>query len=394
MTAETIAMLDAMPDGLIIINMQGEILHINAAAARLSGYSTEEVIDERMVELFISEQDKPEFCKTFKNIHADNFIQPFKVMSKRKDRTEFPAIVSFSVIRDSEVSPVKAVAILRDITERNRAEEEKERLQNQLQQSLKMAAIGMLTCGIAHDFSKIVTAINNFSHIGMKQFQASVPQAFDIFANIKAASCRASNLTRQLLTFSRRKPAKSDLIDMNSLINELLQMLSSIISNDIGIKLSLDTDLRMITGDMGKMEQVIMNLIINAGDAMPQGGTLVIKSENVTINTPYHNGMPITRPGSFIMLTVRDTGLGISKDHINYVFEPFFTTRKSRVNAGLGLSVVKDIIEDHKGWINVISEEGKGTTFEVYLPVENMSEDSNLKGDEELILIAEDWTHV
>src|SRR3990170_733419 len=154
MTDETSAILDAMLDGLTIINMQGKILHINSAAARLSGYSKEEAIGESMAELFIAEKDKPKFYQTFKNLYSDNFLKPIKITSKHKDGTEFPAIVSLSVIRDSEGCPVKVVAIHRDITERNRAEEEKEKLETQLLQSQKMETIGMLACGIAHDFSK------------------------------------------------------------------------------------------------------------------------------------------------------------------------------------------------------------------------------------------------
>jgi len=403
MTDETSAILDAMLDGLTIINVQGEILHINAAAARLSGYSKEEAIGESMADLFIAEKDKPKFFKTFKNLHSDNFIKPIKFTSKHKDGTEFPAIVSLSVIRDSEGCPVKVVAIHRDITERNRAEEEKEKLQTQLLQSQKMETIGMLACGIAHDFSKIATAINNFSHLGMKQFQESVPHAYDIFANIKTASCRAANITRQLLTFSKVKPARFNILDMNCLINDLLQMLSSIISEDISIKIDFDADLRMIMGDIGKMEQVIMNIVVNARDAMPQGGTIAIKTENVTIDTTHYKGMSLARPGRFILLVVTDTGTGISKDHIKHIFEPFFTTRKSGDSAGLGLSVVNDIIEDHKGWINVLSEEGKGTTLEVYLPAadivlknetEDMTAVRSLTSNSERFLIAENGTHV
>ena len=388
MTDETMVILEAMLDGLTIMNMHGEILHINAAAARLSGYLNKEAIGEKMADLFIAERDKLKFLQTVKNLHSGYAIEPVKFTSKHKDGTEFPAIVSLSVIRDSEGYPVKVVAIQRDITESNRAEVEKEKMQIQLHQSLKMEAIGMLACGITHDFSKILTAINNFSHLGMKQFQESEPDAYYIFANIKAASCRASNLTRQLLTFSQVKTEKFNTIDMNSLINDLLQMLSSIISDDISIIIDFDADLRMIMGDFGKMEQVIMNLVVNARDAMPQGGTIAIKTENITIDTTPYKGMPLARPGSFILLSVKDTGTGISKDHIKHIFKPFFTTRKGGDSAGLGLSVVYDIIEDHKGWINVLSEVGRGTTFEVYLPIEDMSVARDLNGDGELILQA------
>ena len=403
MTDETVAILNTVLDGITIINMQGEILHINASAAGLSGYSQEEVIGESMAELFIAEKDRPNFFKTFKNIHSDNFIKPVRLTCRHKDGTEFPVIVSLSVIRDSMGYPVKVVAVQKDITRRIQAEKEIEKLQSTLHQANKMEAIGMLACGIAHGFSKIVTAINNFSHLGMKQFQGSVPDAYDIFANVKAASSRASNLTRQLLSFSQSKPAKYNIIDINSLINDLTQMLSSLIGEDIRIQIDLDADLPLLSGDIGKMEQVIMNLVVNARDAMHQGGTISIRTENITIDTTYCKGMPHARPGRFIHLMVKDTGTGISEDNIKHIFEPFFTTRKSGDSAGLGLSVVSDIMEDHKGWINVVSEVGKGTTFEVYLPVadivlnkesEEMSVIRSLKDDSERFQMVENGSPV
>ncbi len=365
---ETIDILDAISYGLAIINMHGEILHINAAAARLFGYSKEDATGNLMAELFIAEKDRPKFFKILESLHTCNIIESIKFMSRHQDGNEFPAIVSLSVIKDSDY-PVKVAAIFREISEYSPALEDTEKRKTELLQSRNMEAIGMLACSIAHDFSKIVTAINNFSHLGMKQFEGSAPLAYDIFANIKTASCRATNLIRQLLTFSHSKPSRHDILDMNRLINDLLQMLNCIISDGISLKLDLDTGLRMIMGDTGKMEQVILNLVVNARDAMPQGGTITIRTENVILDKTHCAVMPLARPGQFILLKVTDTGSGISKDHIKHIFDPFFTTKKSIDSAGLGLSVVYDIIEEHKGWINILSEEGKGTTFEVFLPV-------------------------
>ncbi len=396
MTDETIDILDAMPDALTIINIQGEILHINAAATLLWGYSKEEVIGKMAAELFVAEIDKPEFIKTFKSLHSDCVIKSIRFTGRHKDGTIFPVLVSLSVIKDANGFPVKVVATNRNITKPNIADEEINKLHAQSNQSRRLETIGRLVCVIAHDFSKIVTAINNFSQLGMKEFQKSVPHAYDIFSNIKAVSGRATNLTRQLLTFQHNKSEKLNIIDMNSLINDLKQMLFSIINDGVGIKLDMEANLHKILGDIGKMEQVIMNLVINAKDAMPQGGTIEIKTGNVEINTAHNEKVPDEGPGRYIQITVKDHGTGIKKDHLKHIFEPFFTTKNSRDSAGLGLSVVCDIIEDHKGWINVLSEEGIGTTFEIFLPAieieldkatEDMSITRGINGNYERILM-------
>ncbi len=237
-----------------------------------------------------------------------------------------------------------------------------------------MEAIGRLAGGIAHDFGNILTAIRNFSSLGIKGTRESDPYACNIFDHINTASFRAMNLTRQLLTFSRKDFTRIVNIDLNRIINNLFAMLSHIIGEDITIVTDYTPGLWTIQGDSGKLEQIITNLVVNSRDAMPAGGTILIRTENIVID----NGMeiPYSRPGQFVRLTVEDTGIGISKQNINHIFEPFFTTKKNGCGSGLGLSVVYAIINDHKGWINVASEEGVKTTFEVYLPAVDVSSES------------------
>ncbi len=269
---------------------------------------------------------------------------------------------------DNSGKPYAVCGMSADITERKKMEEAKDKLQAQLLHSQKMEAIGILAGGIAHDFNNILTAIRNFSYIGMKKYHDPGMPANELFDNIRKASHRASTLARQLLTFSHREPTNLKLLDMNMLIKDLLVMLTQIIGEDISIKTVLDTELWRVMGDSGKMEQLLMNLFVNSRDAMPKGGTITVMSENITIDNDSSCGQPPLCPGRFIRLTVNDTGTGIKKEHMQHIFEPFYTTKKNETSSGLGLSVVYGILEDHKGSVNVVSEEGKGASFMVYLP--------------------------
>ena len=271
-----------------------------------------------------------------------------------------------------------------------------------------MDAIGRLAGGIAHDFNNILTAIKNFSSLGIKKAGDSDPAVLNIFEHIRTASFRAINLTKQLTTFSQKEFTRIVNADMNKVTDNLLLMLKHLIGENITISTALDPDLWPIRGDVGKLEQVITNLVINARDAitaMTNGGVITIQTRNIMIdegtcrNIPDSPDSPYSMSGRFIHISVKDTGIGIAEENLYHIFEPFFTTKKSGSGAGLGLSVVYGIIKDHQGWINVTSKERLGTTFDIYLPtiekdaVEKTNDRNNiqeLRGSGERILLIED----
>lgn len=288
------------------------------------------------------------------------------------------------------------VNTLAGIIQRKKAEEEKEKIQAQLLQAQKMEAIGTLTGGVAHDFNNLLTAIQGYTELAMREVDEADPLYMDLKQVLRAAG-RAAGLTRQLLLFSRKQPMELTPLNINQTVDSLLKMLNRLIGEDIAIKTDLEPDLWTVRANEGKIEQVIMNLAGNARDAMPEGGELIIKTENVTLDEDYCKVIPESRPGKFVYLSVADTGVGMDKEILQRIFEPFFSTKE--VGTGLGLSVVYGIVKEHEGWINVYSEPGQGSTFKVYLPAfyvepEDETEETvslqELRGRGERILLVED----
>ncbi|MEE8573914.1 MAG: PAS domain S-box protein, partial [Thermodesulfobacteriota bacterium] len=290
------------------------------------------------------------------------------------------------------------LGIFWDITERMRTEEDKERLQAQLLHSQKMEAIGQLTGGIAHDFNNIMTSVSTLSQLGIMDAAGKEPFG-TYFRDINSASKRAVNLTRQLSIFSRKKPVNFTSVDINSIIeSDLLNVFSSLIGEHISTTYRLNSELWKVRADRSNMEQIIMNLFLNAMDAMSMGGALTIKTENLELKEGDSYPCGRSRGGKYVCLSVTDTGAGMDAETKEKIFEPFFTTKAVGRGTGLGLSVVYGIVESHGGCIDVKSAPGKGTTFEVYLPffggaeaeeaVEEVTPD--LTGAGEVVLLVED----
>jgi len=286
----------------------------------------------------------------------------------------------------------------KQIIERKRAEKEKEKVQAELLQAQKMEAIGILAGGIAHDFNNLLTAIQGCADVAMLELEKSHIVYRDL-QEIQSASGRAADLTRQLLLFGRKQPLKYDLINLDQLIENLLKIFHRLIGEDIGISIDFEPDLWNVNADRGSMEQVIMNLVVNARDAMPDGGKLTLKTENIVLDKPAARLIPEAKPGKFVCFSVSDTGMGMDQETIRHIFEPFFTTKGVGKGTGLGLSVIYGIIQQHNGWIHVYSEPGQGSIFRVYLPaVFDKEEQSDIekagkkfpKGNGERILIVED----
>ncbi len=283
-----------------------------------------------------------------------------------------------------------------DITDRKRAEAEEEKLQKQLLSAQRMEAVGTLAGGIAHDFNNALMGIMGFAEV-LKESLAGDEQAQSDLNEIMRCADRASTLTRQLLTYARRQIIEPANLNLNRVITDLMRFVSKILGEQIEIRTYLAEDLPAISADIGQIEQVVMNLVLNARDAMLGGGRLTIETGQVHIDADYRHHHSYMEMGSYVLLTISDTGIGMDKSIEERVFEPFFTTKSPEQGSGLGLSIVYGIVKQHKGFIHLYSELGKGTTFKIHLPAVAGNADailpsrpSEIRGGTETILLAED----
>ncbi|HHL39491.1 MAG TPA: PAS domain S-box protein [Deltaproteobacteria bacterium] len=350
-------------EAVIIVDARTlKIEDANNAAQKLFGYTKDELIGLTSLKLAgPAKRSRAALERLFRRRPGSTATLTFQ----RKDGTVFPGEMKAGTFTID--ARTRIIGSVRDDTERTRLEKERERLYAQLLHSQKMEAVGRLAGGIAHDFNNIQTAIKTLSHLGMKRSEPGA-QCHELFGQILKASQRATELTRQLLLFSRSEPASHVPLCLNKVITALTGMLAPLIGESYAIKVENDSALKPVSADRGNMEQVITNLVVNARDAMPEGGTITIRTENVVLGRSDCNEMAGSRPGSFVKLTVEDRGAGISDDELERIFEPFYTTKKSGTGSGLGLTVVYGIVRDHGGWINVRSAPGEGSAFEVYLP--------------------------
>ncbi|TES94322.1 MAG: PAS domain-containing sensor histidine kinase, partial [Candidatus Cloacimonadota bacterium] len=294
-------------------------------------------------------------------------------------------------VKDDQANVIGILGIFWDITEHRQ-------LEQQLRHSQKMEAIGRLAGGIAHKFNNLLMALRGYSVLLLKQLSDSDP----VYENVKKISevtSSAALLTRQLLAFSRKQALDLTIVDPNLLIAETGKMFQPIIGEHINLVTHLDPEIEYVKVDSDQIEQVIMNLVVNARDAMTKGGTLTIETRNVTLNDEDYQSIKESKPGRFVCLLIKDTGAGMDEEVVKHIFEPFFSTKERGKGTGLGLSTVYGIIKQHGGWINVYSKLSKGTTFEIYLPAVSFKPEKstketvsvqNLLGRGEKILLVED----
>jgi two-component system cell cycle sensor histidine kinase/response regulator CckA len=273
---------------------------------------------------------------------------------------------------------------------------QRRRLEEQVHQLQRFEAIGRLAGGVAHDFNNVIGAIMGWADLGLRAAEPA-SDLQDKFLKIRSQADRASGLTRQLLAFARRQTLQQCNTNLNELAREEISLLRNVIGERIDIQLNLQEDLRIIWADPGQIEQVLMNLCLNARDAMPDGGLLLIETSNVLVGEDYHQLHAYALPGNYVLLNILDTGTGMDAETLAHVFEPFFTTKGLGQGTGLGLATVYGIVKQHKGFIDVESTLGKGTAFRVYLPLGDgpavQSEKpvmGSLRGGSECLLIAED----
>ncbi|MFA5858886.1 MAG: PAS domain S-box protein [Elusimicrobiota bacterium] len=374
----------------------GIILDANQSAEILLGRNKQEIIGMNR-SLIHPLNEKEIYEKQFRDHVEKEKISYDEAIIVRKNGTQSLVQINASII---ELKGKKVIqGIFQDITEHKRMEEEKEKLTYQLLQSQKIESIGILAGGIAHDFNNLLTTIKGYSDLIKSSINETNPINADVNEIIKASS-RAADLTRQLLLYSRKQPMNVINLNVNRIIENIAKMLKRIIGEDIRVQMDLVPDLWDISADESQIEQIIVNLTNNARDAMAIGGILTVKTENIILDK--EQAMPIidAYPGRFIRFSFQDSGIGIGENVLPHIFEPFYTTKDVGKGTGLGLSVVYGIVKQHKGWINVCSESGKGTIFKIYLPkssatlgVEVTKETTkyqDVKGHGERILVVED----
>jgi len=292
-------------------------------------------------------------------------VQVFETTHRRADGSQYPVEVHLQLF-DHEGERVFLAMIL-DITERRRAEEALRRSEEQLLQSQKLEGVGRLAGGVAHDFNNYLTVINGYCDMLLETLP-SRSALHEQITRIRRAGEQAAVLTRQLLAFSRRQVLKPRLLNLNEVVADVQRMLQRMIGEDIELALMLDPALGAIMADPAQMGQVLMNLLVNARDAMPQGGKIVIETANVDLDETYAQRHPEVKPGPYVMLAVTDSGAGMDAETQQHIFEPFFTTKKSGEGTGLGLATVYGIVRQSGGWVWVYSEPGRGTTFKLHFP--------------------------
>jgi PAS domain S-box-containing protein len=272
-----------------------------------------------------------------------------------------------TVIRDIEGKPVRMIGSMRDITELRTGEEKLRQMEDQLHLSQKLESVGRLAGGIAHDFNNMLTAINGYSELTLMGLKADDPLRQNI-EEIKKAGERSAELTYQLLAFSRRQILQPKIVSLNQTITGTGRMLERLIGEDIQLITVFNPKVGQVKVDPGQLSQIIINLALNARDAMPQGGKLTIETNNATLDNEYALRHVSTVPGEYVMLSISDTGTGIDAETKRHIFEPFFTTKEVGKGTGLGLATVYGIVKQSGGNIWVYSEPGVGTTFKIYLP--------------------------
>jgi PAS domain S-box-containing protein len=363
------AIYDASPDMIFVHDDLGCLLDVNDNMLENYGFSRNEVRGLSLLELsgagLTADMVKEKFAMAMQGLKQD-----FEWMARRKNGEEFPVEVrlrKLALPSPDNDKKIGVLAIVRDITERKTAEEEKKQLELQLLHAQKMESIGRFAGGLAHDFNNILSAILGYSELVLMDMPPDHPMAQPI-GIIKKSAERAAELTRQLLTFSRKQALDPQAVELNFLVDGIVKMLSRIIHEDIVIKTDTTCLNRPVLADPGQLEQVIMNLAVNAADAMPHGGKLLLRTEDLYLHRGALQPGESINPGPYVQLTVTDTGIGMDAATMEKIFEPFFTTKAEGKGTGLGLASVYGIVQQHNGMIRVESAPGQGTTFKILLP--------------------------
>jgi PAS domain S-box-containing protein len=351
--------LEANPDPVAVCDMEGEILYLNPAFERVFRWTLEERLGKTM-NPFVPEENWPETRMMIDKVLAGESFSGVETRRYTKEGQLIPVSVSGAVYRDKNGKPIGSVISLRDISEQKK-------LEAQLQHAQKMEAVGTLAGGIAHEFNNLLQAVQGYAELLLLRSTKGEASYRELQGIVRAAK-RGGELTQQLLTFSRKVESNLCPVDLNLEVEKATRLLERTIPKMIEIELRLSKALRPVNADPDQIEQILVNLAVNAKDAMRDGGKLAIATEDTILDEEYCRRHTEAKPGQYVLLTVSDTGHGMEKDTLKRIFEPFFTTKGLGEGTGIGLAIVYGIVKNHGGHITCSSEPGAGTTFKIYLP--------------------------
>jgi PAS domain S-box-containing protein len=406
-------LLEGAPDAMVCVDRCGRIVLVNAQAERLFGYGRAELADQP-VEILV-----PEAARAGHPAHRGHYMSDPKprpmsarieLSGRRRDGSTFPAEISLSAI-DTDDDGLLVIVAVRDVTEqlelraareRLRNQAERDKLEQQLKQSQRLESMGQLAGGVAHDFNNLLAVITNYADFVGEEVAKDAAQAdwqavrHDV-NQIRLAAGRGAGLTRQLLAFARRDVVQLRPLNLNQVIARVEQLLIRTLGEHVELKTELAPGLCAVLADPGQIEQVLVNLAVNARDAMPAGGTLMVETSTADIDASHAASRVGLPPGQYACIKIGDTGTGMPREVIDRAFEPFFSTKPKGEGTGLGLATVYGIVTQAGGYVQIYSEPGVGTTFTILLPatgqevrMEPTAEQKPAKGAGETVLIVED----
>jgi len=385
----------ASPDTMVLHSLsEGRHMDVNESFLRLIGYRREELVGRTAMDLGLW-WDLAQGNEYLRVLREQGRVRDLEICVRTKSGEARTLLLSAEVIEIAGQDCV--VAIGKDISERKQAEQERMRLEEQLRQAQKIEAVGRLAGGVAHDFNNILMVINGYVQLVLRKLSPRHPLRQNL-NEIRKAGERAASLTGQLLAFSRRQILVPRILDLNKVVADTKEMLRRVIGEDVELVIRQGHKLAKVLADPGQIAQVLVNLAVNARDAMPGGGRLTVETGNVDLREAETGDLPGAAPGPYVMLAVSDTGVGISKEVMEHMFEPFFTTREQGKGTGLGLSMVYGVVKQSGGYVLVQSEPGQGSAFRIYLPCAQVgsgkpaarSAKARLAKGRETILVVED----
>jgi len=374
--------------GIYRSSLEGRFLDVNPALIAMLGYeSAEEVLLlDPETQVFAHTEEHARLIEEFRRTGR---LDGIEVRWKRKDGSAVTVRISGRAVSNEDEPAEVLEAIAEDVTDRRV-------LEDQLRQAQKMEAVGRLAGGIAHDFNNLLMVISGYAEVVLAKLEPD-HSLRDKAQAIQQASDRATTLTRQLLAFSRKQLLELKVVDVNTIVEDMERLLRPLIGENIELITRLTPEAGHTRADAGQLEQVLMNLVVNAKDAMPNGGKLTIQTQHITVDEGHRRGPTFIRPGNYVLLSVSDTGMGMDKETQSRIFEPFFTTKEMGKGTGLGLSTVYGIVKQSSGYVLVQSEEGRGSTFHIYLPQVEREVESHTApaphaalGGSETVLLVED----
>lgn len=379
------SIFDNATDGIIVLDKSGEITNVNRRACELHGFDRTSLIGVN-IQLLAARDERDRYGERIEKILAGETLS-FETEHYKKDSSSVILEISAKAL-DIGGEP-SLLLFTRDITE-------KKKIQEQLMHSQKMESVGSLAGGIAHNFNNFLTAILGYSEL-LLEFSSLDTDSKERVRHIESSARKAGVMVSKLLSFARREAHEVFPLNLNDVVNDSVRLFEGVISKRIGLKVELFNPIPTIEGDPNQLEQVIMNLMVNARDAMPDGGLITVRTSVADVGTRIMNIPAHLNAGRYAVLTISDTGCGIPKDIINRIFDPFFTTKEKGKGTGLGLASVYGIVKDHKGYVSVRSEVGKGTSFDVYFPAAGKivrsiakPEPPAVKGNENILLVDDD----